>query len=1007
MTAIHETAYPRIRSNLSDAELQELYTPTPSDLAFARRVTKSAGMELGLLVLLKTFQRLGYFPRFDELPPRLLTHIAAALETAEPEAQLQRYEARSRRWRHLPLVREYLGITAFSDGGRRVLLSAMLDAARSKDILADIINVGIEALVHARYELPAFSTLQRVGLKARAQVNTGYYQQVFTALDDVQHAMLTRLLTRSDTDPTSLWQRLKREPRQPTPKQLREHLAQARWLQSLNTARHTLDGIPETKLQRFADEARALNVARMNETLEAKRVTLAVALIRVRTAQALDDLAEMFIRRMQKLHNKAKEALDEYRRQHQEQTDALVALLERIVTGWQASDRPKQRLQTIDALIGSDADTIRDRCEAHLAYAGNNYLPFLPRLFRAQRKTCLSVLAFLQPTSTSTDTTLEKAIRFVVQHRDARTATLPIGGTGQPDEEPLDVSWIPPSWWKVVTGTSRREEPFATVDRKYLELCVFSCAMAELKSADLCIAGSEHFSDHRDQLVTWEEYEKLVDPYCQQIGIAADATQFVHDLQNQLSQAILTADAAFPTNTSLTIKDGEPVLRRLEKQPEPPGFAQIDRLLTERLPECNIIDVLTDTEHWLHWTSAFGPLSGFEGRLVSPAQRYVTTTFCYGCYLGPTQTTRSLKGLDRFQVAYVNQRHITEQNLLDANVAVINRYNRFMLPKLWGSGKRAAADGTKWDVYEQNLLSEYHIRYGGWGGIGYYHISDTYIALFSHFIACGVWEAVYILDGLLENRSEIRPDTLHADTQGQSETVFGLAYLLAIQLMPRIRNWKELTLYAPTPRFVTEHVEHLRDLFSDTAAWGLIRTHLPDMLRVAISISQGKIRSSTILRKLGTESRKNRLYVAFRELGRVVRTIFLLQFINDEELRRTITASTNTVEAWNQFVQWVAFGGEGVIRQNNREEQRKIIRYNHLVANLVVFHNVAAMTRGLQDLVDEGYAVTPEIIAGFSPYKTGHINRFGSYNPHFDQVPEPVTEELRLSPVSKEGSGKW
>ena len=66
------------------------------------------------------------------------------------------------------------------------------------------------------------------------------------------------------------------------------------------------------------------------------------------------------------------------------------------------------------------------------------------------------------------------------------------------------------------------------------------------------------------------------------------------------------------------------------------------------------------------------------------------------------------------------------------------------LPKFWGSGKRVSADGTKWDLYEQNLLSEYHIRYGGYGGIGYYHVSDTYIALFSHFIPCGVWEAVYI-----------------------------------------------------------------------------------------------------------------------------------------------------------------------------------------------------------------------------------------------------------------------
>ena len=267
----------------------------------------------------------------------------------------------------------------------------------------------------------------------------------------------------------------------------------------------------------------------------------------------------------------------------------------------------------------------------------------------------------------------------------------------------------------------------------------------------------------------------------------------------------------------------------------------IDRLLSERLPECNIVDVLTDTEHWLNWTAAFGPLSGFESRLAPPRPRYVTTTFCYGCYLGPTQTSRSIKDLDRFQVAYVNQRHITEQKLLDANVGVINRYNRFMLPKLWGSGQRAAADGTKWDVYEQNLLSEYHIRYGGWGGIGYYHVSDTYIALFSSFIACGVWEAIHILDGLLENRSEIRPDTLHADTQGQSETVFGLAYLLAIQLMPRIRNWKHLTLYAPSePVCAGEQIEHIRELFSDTIDWTLIETHVPDMLRVAMSISQGK-----------------------------------------------------------------------------------------------------------------------------------------------------------------------
>jgi hypothetical protein len=394
-----------------------------------------------------------------------------------------------------------------------------------------------------------------------------------------------------------------------------------------------------------------------------------------------------------------------------------------------------------------------------------------------------------------------------------------------------------------------------TVDHRYLELCVLSCVMIELKSGDLCVAGSEQFSDYRTQLISWEAYAQQVGAYCQQVGIAAEPAQFVQDLRARLAETICTTDAAFPANTALTIRKGEPVLRRLKKQPAPEGFGLIDRLLRERMPACSIVDVLTDTEHWLHWTDAFGPLSGFAAQLTSPRQRYITTTFCYGCYLGPTQTARSMPGFDRFQVAYVNQRHITEQKLLDASVSVINRYNRFHLPKLWGSGQRAAADGTKWDIYEHNLLSEYHIRYGGWGGIGYYHVSDTYIALFSSFIACGVWEAVHILDGLLENRAEIRPDTLHADTHGQSETVFGLAYLLAIQLMPRIRNWKDLTLYAPSERFARDHITHLQELFSDAIDWTLIETHLPDMLRVALSISQGRIRSSTILRKLGTYSR--------------------------------------------------------------------------------------------------------------------------------------------------------
>ena len=139
------------------------------------------------------------------------------------------------------MIRKHQGITAFRDGGRRVLVSAVIEASQSKDILADIINVGIETLVSNCYELPAFSTLRRAAQKARAQVNRGYYQQVYDAMDDLQRATINRLLTDDDNEPTSLWQRPKREPKQPTTKHIREHLEHLRWLQSLNTANFSID----------------------------------------------------------------------------------------------------------------------------------------------------------------------------------------------------------------------------------------------------------------------------------------------------------------------------------------------------------------------------------------------------------------------------------------------------------------------------------------------------------------------------------------------------------------------------------------------------------------------------------------------------------------------------------------------------------------------------------------------------------------------------------------------
>lgn len=165
-------------------------------------------------------------------------------------------------------------------------------------------------------------------------------------------------------------------------------------------------------------------------------------------------------------------------------------------------------------------------------------------------------------------------------------------------------------------------------------------------------------------------------------------------------------------------------------------------------------------------------------------------------------------------------------------------------------------------------------------------------------------------------------------------------------------------------------------------------------MRVVISIRAGKVLPSTLLQKLGNYSRKNRLYRAFREVGRVIRTVFLLRFLSNQDLRRKITAATNKAESYNNFSDWLFFGGEGVIQDHDPEEHEKRLKFNQLLANSLILQNAVDLTEVLRTLVREGYPVRREDVALLSPYLTSHIKRFGDYVVDLETIPAPLDGEL-------------
>ena len=643
-----------------------------------------------------------------------------------------------------------------------------------------------------------------------------------------------------------------------------------------------------------------------------------------------------------------------------------------------------QSMQTLLTAEGG-ADVLLAECEEVKAYNSANHLPLMWRFYSPFRRRLFDLVRLLDIQSASEDTTLSEAMAFILRHQHTRRKHLPLD---------IDVSFMSRAWRQLAITSVDGQQKLV---RQHLEVCVFAALAVELKIGDAYVVGSEEYADFRAQMLPWEDCEPLVAEYCQQLGIPSTGEGLVEHLKALLTERSAEVDEKLKGDDQLTFdEEGDPVLKKVPAAPVPKNMEQFSNALDEQMPERTVLDILCNVEHWLNWTRHLGPLSGAEPKLANAAERYILTTFAYGCNLGPTQTARHVRGDTTYhQLSYTNQRHVSADNLQRAICDIINAYHRLDLPKCWGTGEKAAADGSKFETYENNLLSEYHIRYQGYGGIAYTHVSDQYVALFTHFINCGMWEAVYILDGLIKNKSDIQPGVIHADTQGQSSPVFGLSYLLGIDLRPRIRNWGDLKLLKPTG---SSTYEFISPLFKGVANWELIKTHWKDLMRVMLSIKEGKLMPSTLLKKLNSYSGKSRLYKAFQALGNVVRTLFLLRYVSEPELRQETTACTNKVEQYHQFSDWVFFAKAGLITDNDPLEQEKRMHYLDLVANAIILQNTIDLSQAIQAVRDQGFPVTTELLAGLSPYLTSKIKRYGDYI--LDMLTKPLPfEEIMAWPM--------
>lgn len=391
MAAIERTAYPRFSPRLSAGELARLCTPNPLELDLARRTTRGGdARQFAFLVMLKCFQRLGYFPKDGEVPEAVAAHLRSRLGLGLGEEVPSEAPPRSRQ-RYRDAIREHLGVRPFGDEARRFAAEAIAEAALAMDEPADLVNVAIEALVRERFELPAFSTLDRLARKVRQATNTRLFSRVDRALSEAERSRLGSLLEADERGRSDL-NLLKASPKSATKRNLGELQEGLLWMGSFVDTGRLLRGIPNQKVAHLAAQARALDASELRKVGGERRGAMLVSLIHRAKVSARDGLAEMLVKTVGRAHARAKERLDELHREKRSTTEALVGVLERILVGAQeegADDAALGRRVRQVLVEGGGPDALLAAAVSLSAHRGGNHLPLLWGFYRGRgRRSC-------------------------------------------------------------------------------------------------------------------------------------------------------------------------------------------------------------------------------------------------------------------------------------------------------------------------------------------------------------------------------------------------------------------------------------------------------------------------------------------------------------------------------------------------------------------------------------------------------------------------------------------
>lgn len=517
------------------------------------------------------------------------------------------------------------------------------------------------------------------------------------------------------------------------------------------------------------------------------------------------------------------------------------------------------------------------------------------------------------------------------------------------------------------------------LDRKFYELCALSELKNGLRAGDISVPGSRQFRDFDEYLIGRADFSVQTAEAGTGLSVVTDAKTYLEDRLGTLRREL---DLTHAMARRGELPDAEITERGLKIKPlddnVPAAAEGLIRAATALLPHVKITDLLLEVDRWTDFSQHFTHLK--SGEPARDRSLLLTAILADGTNLGLTKMAEACPGTSFAKLSWLSSWHVRDETYSQALAELINYQHRLPFAAYWGEGTTSSSDGQRFRAGGRGEATGHvNARYGDEpGALFYTHLSDQHGGYHIQVIHSAIRDSTYVLDGLLYHESELRIEEHYTDTAGFTDHVFALCPLLGFRFAPRIRDLADKRLYIPGKG---EQWPSLAPMIGASINSRLIEQQFQEILRLASSIKQGSVTASLILRKLSAYPRQNSLAIALRELGRIERTLFMLQWVRDPTLRRRVNAGLNKGESRNALTRAIFLNRLGELRDRSFENQRYRASGLNLVANAITLWNTVYLERAVKALGAEK-PVDSSLLSHLSPLSWEHIHLTGDYSWH-------------------------